>query len=191
MHPTAPLKTFHLKNQTVCLMSTWEIFNAVKHLTASCLVPQISTGPYIEEIAYKIKFNVGKTRSVTKEGTTPPITRIIMRKGAAPLTHSLFGRYSASLSFPLVSPEKKREREFLFVLSNSRKSLGLGTVESLHWPGDLGVRSIKEAEPFCRPLSYNRVRKSWKGRDSSEKQLIHSRCFPHPISLPPQLPAHP
>lgn len=93
----------------VRLIPTWAIFNTVKHLTAYCLVPQISPGPSNEEITCKIQFNVGKTCSMTEEGATPPITVIITRKGAAPLTHSLFGRYSASLSFPLVSPEK-RER---------------------------------------------------------------------------------
>lgn len=30
-----------------------------------------------------------------------------LENGSSPLTHSLFGRYSASLSFPLVSPEKR------------------------------------------------------------------------------------
>lgn len=107
-----------LRTTLVCLTLPWEIFNAVKHLTVYCLVPQISTGSYNEEITDKVKLRVEKTCLITKAGATPPTTRIITRKGAAPLTHSLFGRYSASLSYPQVSPEKK---EFPFVLSNKNR----------------------------------------------------------------------
>lgn len=156
---------------------------------AYCVVPQISTGPYHEEIAYKIKFNVGKTCSITKEGATPPITISITRKGAAPLTHSLFGRYSASLSFPLVSPGK-RERVPSCIVQQEQVHGSEDSVKPA-WTWRLGVRSIKDAEPSSRPLSYNRVGQSRKRTDSSEKQLIQPGFFPHPVSLPPQFPAHP
>lgn len=59
-------------------------------------------------MAYNVKFTLGKPLLITKAaGAAPPAARI--PKGAA-LTHSLFGRYSASLSFPLVSPGKRDEK---------------------------------------------------------------------------------
>ena len=67
-----------------------------------------------------MKLGVENICFITKVGATPPKTRIIKRKGAAPLTHSLFGRYSASLSYPPGSPEKK-QKEFPFVLSNNSR----------------------------------------------------------------------
>lgn len=119
-HAALPLPSEHSTFRTalVCLTPPREISNTVKHLPGYCFVPQISTGSYNEDITHKMKLHVGKTCLITKVGATPPITMSVSRKGAATLTHSLFGRYSASLSFPLVSPEK---REFPFVLPSSRK----------------------------------------------------------------------
>ena len=98
-----------------------------------------------------MKLGVENICFITKVGATPPITRIITRKGAAPLTHSLFGRYSASLSYPQGSPEKK---EFPFVLSNnSRRNMRKRIMEKFHRPGDLRARNNKEAETFSKPLS--------------------------------------
>lgn len=70
-------------------------------------------------MAYNVNFPWGKTLLITKAGAAPPAARIT--GGSSRLTHSLFGRYSASLSFPLVSPGKGKRGELLFVLSPSGK----------------------------------------------------------------------
>lgn len=156
---TAPLRTFQLTNHTICLIPPWEVFNAVKHLTVYCLVPQISAGPSHENITSKIKLNVGKTRSVTKVDATPPMTMTMTGKGTAPLTHSLFGRYSASLSFPLVSPEK-RERVPICLVQWQEVHGENGVKAYTAWTR--GVRSYQGARPLSRPPAYNHVGRSHK-----------------------------
>jgi hypothetical protein len=114
------------------------------------LVPLISTGSQNEEMTYKMKLHVGKkTCLITKAGVTPPIARIITRKGAASLTHSLFGRYSASLSFPLVSPEKKRRVSSCIVQKEEIHEDESNVEPSQTWA--LGVRSNEEPESFSKP----------------------------------------
>lgn len=64
-------------------------------------------------MTYNVNFTWGKTLLITQAGAAPPAARIT--GGREQLANSLFGRYSASLSFPLVSPGKREERRVCIV----------------------------------------------------------------------------
>lgn len=102
-----------------------------------------------------MKLQVGKTCLITKVGAAPPRTIIITGKGAAPLTHSLFGRYSASLSFPLVSPEK-RGRIAICIVKQQEVQEDVSNVKPPPTWG-LEVRTNKDTESVPKPLSSTRL----------------------------------
>lgn len=91
-------------------------------------------------MAYNVKFTRRKPLLITKAaGAAPQEQPPGSRKGAA-LTHSLFGRYSASLSFPLVSPGKGKRRELPFVLSPSGKHRRMRTMGNSATPSPAPMR---------------------------------------------------
>lgn len=57
-------------------------------------------------MAYTVHFTRGKALLITRAGAALPAARVTGEQ----LADSLFGRYSASLSVPLVSPGRREER---------------------------------------------------------------------------------
>lgn len=138
------------------------------------LAPKISTVPENEAMAYRVNFTRGKARLITKAGGPPPEARVM--EGSSPLTHSLFGRYSPSLSFPLVSPGKKEERQsfrlYCLLVGSTWgwEQWESATVWDLEWGMRVKLLKVKLAQLLKESIGQNR-RASLSGEDLKQTGL--------------------